>query len=120
VWSVGGGAAGEDDPRTGLPFDWEFHQGRKRVRVTVSGRLLVNDIATAMGACVGGYGIAEPMELSVGALLRDGKLIELFLRWQDERIPVYLYHPSRELAPAKLRAFSDYIVTCSRQEMPAF
>jgi DNA-binding transcriptional LysR family regulator len=104
------------DPRTGLPFDWEFHQGSKRVRVPVSGRLLVNDVATAIGACVGGYGIAQPMELSVGRLLRDGALVELFPRWQDERFPVYLYHPSRQLAPAKLRAFSDFIVTSSRHE----
>jgi DNA-binding transcriptional LysR family regulator len=106
------------DPRTGLPFDWEFHQGRKRIRVAVSGRLLVNDVATAVGACVGGLAIAQPMELSVGDLLRDGRLIELFPRWRDERFPVYLYYPSRALAPAKLRAFSDFIVAWSRRPPP--
>lgn len=103
------------DPRTGRPFDWEFHRGRQRMRVTVNGRLLVNDIATAIGACVGGHGIAQPMELSVGELLRDGTLVELFPRWQDERFPLYLYHPSRNLPPAKLRAFIDFVVMSSRQ-----
>lgn len=102
------------DPRTGLPFDWEFHRGRERVRIAVSGRLLVNDVATAIGACVGGYGIAQPMELSVGDLLREGALVELFPRWRDERFPVFLYHPSRALVPAKLRAFSDFFLASSR------
>jgi len=97
------------DPRSGLPFDWEFHRGRKRLRIKVNGRLVVNDVATAVGVCLGGYGIAQPMELSVGELLRDGSLVELFPRWQDERFPVYVYHPSRALAPAKLRAFLDFI-----------
>jgi len=103
------------DPRTGLPFDWEFHRGGTRVQVTVTGRLLVNDVATAIGACLGGYGIAQPMELSIGELLRDGALVELFPRWQDERFPLYLYHPSRHLPPAKLRAFIDFVVASSRE-----
>jgi len=102
------------DPRTGLPFDWEFHRGRQRVRVSVGGRLVVNDVATAIGACAGGYGIAQPLELSVGELLRDGTLVELFPRWQDERFPVYMFYPSRALAPAKLRAFTDFMVRSSR------
>jgi len=103
------------DPRSGLPFDWEFHQGRKRLRIKVSGRLVVNDVATAIGACLGGYGISQPMELSVGPLLRDGSLIELFPRWQDERFPVYLYHPSRTLVPAKVRAFTDFIAVTAKR-----
>src|SRR6185369_14774047 len=72
-----------------------------------------------IGACLGGYGIAQPMELSIGELLRDGALVELFPRWQDERFPLYLYHPSRHLPPAKLRAFIDFVVASSRESRRA-
>ena len=34
------------DPATGRPFDWEFHQGKKRVTVAVAGRLILNDALT--------------------------------------------------------------------------
>jgi DNA-binding transcriptional LysR family regulator len=104
------------DPQTGRPFDWDFHQGRKRLmRVPVHGRLVVNDVATAVSACVAGYGIAQLMELGTSELLRDGTLVELFPRWHDELFPLYVFHPSRHLPPAKVRAFLDFVVASARE-----
>jgi DNA-binding transcriptional LysR family regulator len=34
------------DPVTGRPFPWEFHRGGEVIEVKVSGRLVVNDLAT--------------------------------------------------------------------------
>jgi DNA-binding transcriptional LysR family regulator len=101
------------NPRTGRPFDWDFHQGRKRVRVNVGGRLILNDVTTAVGACVAGHGVAQLMELGTGDLLREGRLVELFPRWHDEQFPLYVFHPSRHLPPAKVRAFLDFVVASS-------
>jgi DNA-binding transcriptional LysR family regulator len=99
------------DPSTGRPFDWEFHQGKKRLkRVPVHGRLVVNDVATAVGVCLAGHGIAQLMELGNRDLFRSGALVELFPRWHDELFPLYVFHPSRHLPPAKVRAFLDFIV----------
>ena len=102
------------DPQTGRPFDWEFHQGRRRIRVGVHGRLVVNDVKTAVEACIAGHGIAQLMELGTGELVRDGKLVELFPRWRDELFPLYVFHPSRHLPPAKVRAFVDFVVESAR------
>lgn len=108
------------DPQTGRPFDWEFHQGKKIITVPVPGRLIVNDVATAIGACLAGHGIAQLMEYKHGAsdLLRSGALVELFPRWHDELFPLYVFYPSRHLPPAKVRAFIDFVVATSAEPRP--
>ncbi len=103
------------DPETGRPFEWEFRRGKKVIGpVPVRGRLLVNDVATALGACVAGHGIVQLMELGNEELLRSGAVVELFPRWHDELFPLYVFHPSRHLPPAKVRAFIDFVVASTR------
>ena len=104
------------DPLTGRPYPWDFHRGKKILRhVAVHGQLVVNDVATALGACLAGHGIAQLMEVGTGEHLRSGELVELFPRWHDEMFPVYVFHPSRHLPPAKVRAFLDFVVTSARE-----
>jgi DNA-binding transcriptional LysR family regulator len=43
-------------------------------------------------------------------LIEEGRLINLFPDWPDERFPLYAYHPSRHHVPAKTRVFLDFIV----------
>jgi DNA-binding transcriptional LysR family regulator len=103
------------DPSTGRPFDWDFHAGKKRIhRVAVHGQLVVNDVATGLGACLAGHGVAQLMELGTRDLVRSGALVELFPRWHDEMFPLYVLHPSRHLPPAKVRAFLDFVVESAR------
>ena len=104
------------DPLTGRPFEWDFHQGAKIVRrIAVRGQLVVNDVATGLGACLAGHGIAQLMEIGTAEHLRSGALVELFPRWRDEMFPVYVFHPSRHLPPAKVRAFLDFVVASARE-----
>lgn len=42
---------------------------------------------------------------TAAAMLRDGRLIELFPEWNGEVFPPHDYHPPRHLPPAKVRAF---------------
>jgi DNA-binding transcriptional LysR family regulator len=98
------------DPATGRPFDWEFHRGSEVLAVKVRGRLVLNDVATALAACAAGLGIAQPMELGLDDALCAGRLIELFPDWNGERFPLHAYHPSRHLPPAKVRAFLDFVL----------
>jgi DNA-binding transcriptional LysR family regulator len=97
------------DPATGRPFDWEFHRAGEVLAVDVRGRLILNDGATAVAACIAGLGIAQPMELGLGGALRDGRLIDLFPDWNGERFPLHVYHPSRHLPPRKVRAFVEFV-----------
>lgn len=102
------------DPATGRPFPWEFHRGRQKLRVAVAGRLTTNDAGTLLGACVGGQGIAQVFALGTEDLLRRGELVELFPDWADERFPLYAFHLSRHVPPAKVRAFVDFVIRAVR------
>ncbi|GBQ18658.1 LysR family transcriptional regulator [Gluconacetobacter sacchari DSM 12717] len=98
------------DPATGRPFDWEFHRQGEILTVAVRGRLILNDVATGLAACLAGLGVAQPMMLGIDECLRSGALIDLFPDWSDEYFPLHAYHPSRHLPPAKVRAFLDFIL----------
>jgi DNA-binding transcriptional LysR family regulator len=102
------------DPVSGQPFPWEFHRGRKVVAVKTTGRLLLTDVGTMLGACLAGAGIAQVMELGVQDLLREGRLIDLFPDWPDETFPLYVLYPSRQLPPARLRAFLEFLLELTK------
>jgi DNA-binding transcriptional LysR family regulator len=99
------------DPASGTPFPWEFHHGKKIVRVPVTGRLIINDALTHLEACLAGLGVAQVFELGIESLLKTRKLINLFPDWSDEVFPLYVYHTSPHFVPAKLRAFLDFLAT---------
>ncbi|QNI31696.1 LysR family transcriptional regulator [Alloacidobacterium dinghuense] len=99
------------DPETGRPFEWEFHRGRRIVKVPTNGHIIVSDIITMHNLCLAGYGIVQVMENAVSRLLNQGKLIDLFPDWQDERFPLYAVYPSRKHLPAKTRAFLDFVLS---------
>jgi DNA-binding transcriptional LysR family regulator len=98
------------NPVTGRPFEWEFHRGRRILPIKTTGRLLLTDAQTLVGACVAGAGIAQLLAISIQGHLDRGDLVELFPDWPDERFPLYALYPSRHLPPAKLRAFIDFIL----------
>ena len=98
------------DPETGRSFPWEFHKRRKKLVLETSGSLTVNDAGTLYSVCLAGHGMAQVMDLGVGPMIADGRLVDVFPDWPDERFPLYALHPSRHHLPAKTRAFLDFIV----------
>lgn len=98
------------DPQTGRPFPWEFYKRRRKLVLETSGPLTVNDAGTLYSVCLAGHGMAQVMDLGVAPMLADGRLVEVFPDWPDERFPLHAVHPSRHHVPAKTRAFVDFIV----------
>ncbi|MFC4278223.1 LysR family transcriptional regulator [Achromobacter aloeverae] len=98
------------NPETGKPFTWEFHRRRKRILVDTRGRLTVNDPGALLNACLAGSGIAQMLLLGAEHLIAEGRLVNLFPEWADERYPFYAYYPSRHHVPAKTRAFLDFVI----------
>ena len=98
------------NPETGKPYAWEFHRKRKKLVVETNGRLTVNDPSALLNACLAGSGVAQMLLLGVEHLIQEGRLVNLFPEWPDERFPLYAYHPSRHHTPAKTRVFLDFIV----------
>jgi DNA-binding transcriptional LysR family regulator len=98
------------DPETGRPYPWEFHKRRKKLVLETSGSLTVNDAGTLYSVCLAGHGMAQVMDLGVRPMIADGRLVQVFADWPDERFPLYALHPSRHHLPAKTRAFLDFII----------
>lgn len=97
------------DPASGRPFEWEFWRGNEKVKVAVSGKLTVTDAGTKIGACLAGYGIAQVIDLGIDTHLRAGALEPVLTDWPDETFPLYVYYPSRNHVPAKVRVFIDFV-----------
>jgi DNA-binding transcriptional LysR family regulator len=97
------------DPQTGRPFPWEFHRGGEVVEINVAGRLVMDDPSVAIAACVAGQGVFQTLEMGLDSWLASGELMQILPEWSEERWPLYAYHPSRHLPPAKVRAFLDYV-----------
>jgi DNA-binding transcriptional LysR family regulator len=99
------------DPQTARPFGWEFHRpGRSVLHVQPHCRLLVNDVGTLHSVCESGQAIAQVLDLGIAPALKEGRLVELFPDWPDERFPLYALYPSRHLPAAKVRAFLDFVI----------
>ena len=97
------------DPQTGLPFPWEFKRGGQAVEVKVLSRLVMDDPSVAVSACVAGQGFFQSLAIGLAPLLSRGELVQVLPDWSEELYPLYAYHPSRHLPPAKVRAFLDFI-----------
>jgi DNA-binding transcriptional LysR family regulator len=103
---------------TGRTFPWEFHRGRKIVKVLTTGRLIVSDIVNLHGICVAGWGIAQVLEAAVKPMLETGALVRLLPEWGDERFPIYAVYPSRNYVPPKVRVFIDFISSAASKGTP--
>lgn len=103
------------DPVSGKPFGWEYRRKREVVEVKAKGRVIFNDLATKLAACVAGQGIAQSVEFGLEPLLASKAVVQILPNWADERYSLYSYYPSRQLPPAKVRAFLDFL----KENMPA-
>ncbi|KQR78737.1 LysR family transcriptional regulator [Burkholderia sp. Leaf177] len=95
---------------TGEPLEWEYKLGRKIVPAKTSGRLLVTDAGTLLGACLAGVGIARIKASGVQELIHKGRLVQLLPEWTGESFALYALYPSRHLPAAKVRAFIDFVI----------
>jgi DNA-binding transcriptional LysR family regulator len=104
------------DPQTGRPFHWEFHRGKEVFEVNIAGRVATDDPSAAIAACVAGHGVFQSLAMGLRPWLTSGQLVQVLPEWSEERYPLYAYHPSRHLPPAKVRAFLDFVQEIAEDE----
>jgi len=93
-------------------FTWRFERnGKSRQRVSVGGRVLVNDIDLAVRAAVDGLGIAYVVEAVAEPFLQSGQLVRVLEDWSPSFEGLFLYYPGHRQVPAALRALIDLIRT---------
>jgi DNA-binding transcriptional LysR family regulator len=96
----------------GTVFLWQFERnGKLRRRVSVDGRVMVNNINLAVRAAVDGLGIAYAVEAVAEPFLRSGQLVRVLEDWSPSFEGLYLYYPGHRQVPAALRALIDLIRT---------
>jgi DNA-binding transcriptional LysR family regulator len=93
----------------GALFEWAFERDGASHRVSVQGRVAVNNPDLAVRAALDGLGIAYTTEGLVAPLLRSGQLVRVLEDWSPTIGGMCLYYPSHRQVPAALRAFIDML-----------
>ena len=92
-------------------YVWLFERNRKSRRISVDGRVMVNNPDLAVRAAVDGLGIAYTIEAYAEPFLRSGQLVRVLEDWSPTVQGLFLYYPGRRQVPAALRALIDLIRT---------
>lgn len=87
--------------------DWELVNGRKKVRVRVSGRVSTHDHNSVITFVRGGHGIGLLPSTYCDEAIAKGKLIRLIPKWASPQIPVFAVYSSRKFLPLRLSVFLD-------------
>jgi DNA-binding transcriptional LysR family regulator len=91
---------------------WEYERDGEQIRVDPTGPLLVQDggaIDLAIAAAVGGAGIVHLFEDWLRPFLEKGALEPVLQPWWQSFSGPFLYYSGRNLVPAPLRAFIDFV-----------
>ena len=95
----------------GAVLAWPLERNRKSRRISVDGRVMVNDPDLAVRAAVDGLGIAYTLESLAEPFLRSGQLVRVLEDWSPSFEGLYLYYSGHRQVPAALRALIDMIRT---------
>lgn len=91
---------------------WEFERDGEKLRVDVTGQLIVRLGGTAdlaVDAAIGGTGFVYLFEDWLQPHFDSGSLVPVLEPWWQRFSGPFLYYPGRRLVPAPLRAFVDFV-----------
>lgn len=89
---------------------WTFEGSTGPERVTVSGRIAVNNMATAILAVLRGLGIGMLPTHLVSPLLAEGQLVEVLRGKASLASAIWLVYPSKSLRPPAVSALVDHLI----------
>jgi DNA-binding transcriptional LysR family regulator len=99
--------------------EWSFSRAGKERRLTVDGRVIVNNPDMAVRAAIDGLGVAYTLESLANMFLRSGQLVRVLEDWSPCFEGLFLYYPGGRQVPAALRAFIDMLSADSATATPA-
>jgi len=98
---------------SGAIYHWEFSPpdttGQDFV-VEPHGSYTTNDDDSMIRAALQGVGLIQHIEIAVRQHLQEGRLQRVLQAWCRPFPGVYLYVPSREQMPGKVRALMDFLI----------
>jgi DNA-binding transcriptional LysR family regulator len=93
----------------GRVIGWPLLRNGKTRRISVDGRVMVNDPYLATRAAVDGLGISITTEAVAEPFLRSGQLVRVLNDWSASFEGFFVYYPGHRQVPTGLRAFIDMI-----------
>ena len=95
---------------SGRLYGWEFVAPDGRgFEVQVAGAFTANEQTAMLLAAEAGLGLAYVYEGQTAPAVAAGRLVRVLQNWLPPAEQLYLYHPSRRLQPAGLRALLDLL-----------
>lgn len=94
--------------RGGRFLEWTLRDGRHRATLDVTGPLVLDDMRSVLGAVRGGNGLGYVFEQFAARDLASGAVERVLPECELVREAFFLYYPSRDHLPPKLRAFIDW------------
>lgn len=98
---------------SGAVFRWEFstpHADGHNFTVEPQGTLITNDDESMIRIALQGGGLIQHVDVAIRSHLSDGSLVRVLHQWCKPFAGFYLYVPSRERMPPKVRAFTDFLI----------
>ncbi|CAB5511124.1 HTH-type transcriptional regulator PgrR [Achromobacter anxifer] len=98
---------------SGLVFNWEFHElgdDGRAFTITPNGRLVTNDDECTIRAALQGRGVAQHIDYAVQQHVAQGTLVRILRSWSRPFPGFYLYTPSRDLLPQKVKVLKDFLI----------
>jgi len=92
-------------------FEWPFERAGEQRKISVGGRVMVNEPSMALRAAVDGLGIAYTIEALAENYLRSGQLVRVLEDWSPSFEGLFLYYPGHRQVPAALRALIEMVRT---------
>ena len=90
-------------------FEWPFERNGKSQKISVDGRVMVNNPDLAVRAAVDGLGIALTAEAVAEPFLRSGQLVRVLEDWSPSFEGYSVFYPGHRQVPTGLRALVDML-----------
>ena len=87
---------------------WRFAGSGRDAGVTITPRLIVNEVESVLIAARSGRGLARALSYQVAPDLAEGTLVRLLREWEPPAAPVQLVVPGGQHLAPKVRAFLDH------------
>ena len=87
--------------------EWELVNGRRKVRIHVSGPISSHDTNSISQFVYRGHGVGLMPSSYCDEAIATGRLVRLLPKWASPQVPVFAVYPSRRFLPSRLRVFLD-------------
>jgi DNA-binding transcriptional LysR family regulator len=87
--------------------DWDLVNGRKKVRITVTGPVSSRDFNSISSFVYRGHGIGLLPSTYCDEALANGRLVRLLPKWTSPQVPVFAVYSSRKFLPSRMSVFLE-------------